>query len=90
MITTPLGKKCGWAEHQLLAAWLRDEGMRRCGGSSTPNIPSSISLQEVGVHVCRTDNVNIPYCRLQDVSVLVCAHKIGKAVLPPVFKLGGG
>jgi hypothetical protein len=53
MIKTPLGKKlCGWSEHQLLAAWLRDEGMRRCGGSATPNIPNSITLEEVGVLLC--------------------------------------
>jgi hypothetical protein len=76
MISTPLGKKkCGWAEHQLLAAWLRDEGARRCGGRTTPNIPSSSILQEVGGLSCIPSSII-----LQEVCGHMCAGKLRDSI----------
>jgi hypothetical protein len=54
----PLGTRVvGSSEHQLLAAWLRDEGVRRCDMRLKKNIPRALKLDDVsmaGLEIDRT------------------------------------
>ncbi|KAF6249536.1 hypothetical protein COO60DRAFT_1647886 [Scenedesmus sp. NREL 46B-D3] len=66
VISTPLRKnkkkKCGFAKHQVLAAWLHDAGVRHCKGYSPPSIADSISLQQIMQHlgVASVDLTRLP------------------------------